>query len=42
VVYLYLDRLGAWFSGRKPVPAPAEAPSPRAAAEDTRLNHESA
>ena len=42
VVYLYLDRLGAWFSGRKPQPTPAEALSPRAAAEDTRFNHESA
>jgi HAE1 family hydrophobic/amphiphilic exporter-1 len=42
VVYLYLDRLGAWFSRRKPQPAAAEVPSPRAAAEDTRLNHESA
>ena len=42
VVYLYLDRLGAWFSRRKPQPAAAEAPSPRAAEEDTRLNHESA
>jgi hydrophobe/amphiphile efflux-1 (HAE1) family protein len=40
VVYLYLDRLGAWFTKRKP--HAAEASSPRAAEEDTRLDHESA
>jgi hydrophobe/amphiphile efflux-1 (HAE1) family protein len=40
VVYLYLDRLGAWFT--KPKPHAAEAPSLHAAEQDTRLNHESA
>ena len=42
VVYLYLDRLGRWFSGRKPQPAAAEAPRLRPTAEDKRLEHESA
>jgi HAE1 family hydrophobic/amphiphilic exporter-1 len=39
VVYLYLDRLGAWFSKRKPQAVEESEP---AAAADTRLNHESA
>lgn len=39
VVYLYLDRLGAWFS--RPKPHAAERPQP-AAEPDTRLNHEPA
>jgi hypothetical protein len=38
VVYLYLDRLGAWFS--KPKPRAAEVSDPATA--DTSLNHESA
>jgi multidrug efflux pump subunit AcrB len=42
VVYLYLDRLGGWFSGRKPQPAATEAPRLRPTAEDKRLEHESA
>jgi multidrug efflux pump subunit AcrB len=45
VVYLYLDRLGAWFTKRKPTkpgPHAAEASSPHAAEEDTGLNHEPA
>jgi HAE1 family hydrophobic/amphiphilic exporter-1 len=40
VVYLYLDRLGGWFTGRKP--DAAETSTPRTTEEDTRLNHESA
>jgi HAE1 family hydrophobic/amphiphilic exporter-1 len=40
VVYLYLDRLGAWFTKRKPR---AEVASTQHGAEaDTRLSHESA
>lgn len=39
VVYLYLDRLGAWFS--RPKPPAAEAPQ-SVAEPDTRLNHEPA
>lgn len=39
VVYLYLDRLGAWFS--RPKPHAAERPQP-ATEPDTRLNHEPA
>jgi hydrophobe/amphiphile efflux-1 (HAE1) family protein len=45
VVYLYLDRLGAWFTKRKPTkpgPHAAEASSPHAAEEDTGVNHEPA
>jgi hypothetical protein len=38
VVYLYLDRLGAWFGKRKPQTAEASRPT----AADTRLDHESA
>jgi multidrug efflux pump subunit AcrB len=38
VVYLYLDRLGAWFTKRKPQSAEASTP----AAADTRLDHEPA
>ena len=38
VVYLYLDRLGAWFSKRKPPRRKVSDP----AAADTRLNHECA
>jgi hydrophobe/amphiphile efflux-1 (HAE1) family protein len=40
VVYLYLDRLGAWFTGRKP--QADEASNPHAAKADTRLSHEPA
>jgi HAE1 family hydrophobic/amphiphilic exporter-1 len=40
VVYLYLDRLGAWFT--KPKPHAAEASSPCATEPDTGLNHETA
>jgi HAE1 family hydrophobic/amphiphilic exporter-1 len=40
VVYLYLDRLGAWFTKRKP--QAAEASSPSTAQADTGLSHESA
>jgi hydrophobe/amphiphile efflux-1 (HAE1) family protein len=40
VVYLYLDRLGSWFT--KPRPRAAEASSLHATAQDTELNHESA
>lgn len=40
VVYLYLDRLGAWFT--KPKLHPAEKSSPTATAQDTELKHESA
>jgi hypothetical protein len=41
VVYLYLGRLGAWFTNKRK-PHAAEASSPRAAEQDTRLDHESA
>jgi multidrug efflux pump len=40
VVYLYLDRLGAWFT--KPKPQSAEISEAQAAEQETRLNHESA
>jgi multidrug efflux pump subunit AcrB len=40
VVYLYLDRLSNWFTGRKPRSAEASGPSMRDA--DTGLRHESA
>ncbi len=40
VVYLYLDRLGAWFTKRKP--QADEASMPHAAEADTRLSHQSA
>ena len=38
VVYLYLDRLGTWFTKRKPRAAEVSDP----AVADTSLNHESA
>jgi hydrophobe/amphiphile efflux-1 (HAE1) family protein len=40
VVYLYLDRLGAWFTKGKP--RAVETPGPRAAEQDTELRHEPA
>ena len=40
VVYLYLDRLGAWFT--KPKPHIDNVPSISATESDTRLNHETA
>ncbi|WP_245333634.1 efflux RND transporter permease subunit, partial [Bradyrhizobium guangdongense] len=40
VVYLYLDRLGNWFTGRKPQAAKASTPSTTGA--ETELSHESA
>jgi len=40
VVYLYLDRLGAWFT--KPKPHIDNVPSISATEPDTRLNHETA
>jgi HAE1 family hydrophobic/amphiphilic exporter-1 len=40
VVYLYLDRLGNWLTGRKP-PA-AATPTPSTTEADTGLSHESA
>jgi multidrug efflux pump subunit AcrB len=40
VVYLYLDRLSNWLTGRKPRSAEASGPSMRDA--DTGLRHESA
>jgi HAE1 family hydrophobic/amphiphilic exporter-1 len=39
VVYLYLDRLGNWLTGRKPRPAETSTPSSTEA--DTELRHES-
>jgi multidrug efflux pump subunit AcrB len=41
VVYLYLDRLGTWFT-RSKKPQAGHAPSSRAANEDARLSHEPA
>jgi len=38
VVYLYLDRLGNWLTGRKPR---AETPTPPTTESKTGLSHES-
>ena len=40
VVYLYLDRLGNWFTKRKP--HAAATPTPSTTEADTGLSHESA